>query len=265
MNKILLTACLFVLTIKAQSQLQKWKVSAYGGGALPVGRFAAQALRDPESGFAKSGESGSLSFSYALGRRFGLSTLFRFQQNPLNRQSAIDKDYFALQAWGTKITVTSEDWRMGVVVLGGYYSFPIKHKLSLDFTLMAGGLKTSAPKATQLYTEFITAYSSSTGVELDTAYTLYTKSKDPLKWTFAYVAGVSVTYKTSKRLSFLAGVDYTASMPTVTRMPVTYVNYVVTPNGPAAPSGGTLIPIGELRYKQPLTMLNCSIGAEIQF
>lgn len=87
MNKILLFVFFSLLHIGllfSQSTKDNGSLSLSVGPAVAIGKFAAKDLNRSSSGFAKTGESVSLSYSKLLSKHWGFSLDIHGQRNPLN-------------------------------------------------------------------------------------------------------------------------------------------------------------------------------------
>lgn len=87
MNKILLFvffSLLHVGLLFSQTTKDNGCLSLSVGPAVAVGKFAAKDLDKSSSGFAKTGESVSLSYSKILSKHWGFSVDIHGQRNPLN-------------------------------------------------------------------------------------------------------------------------------------------------------------------------------------
>ncbi len=87
MKKILLIIFFCPIQVSlvfSQTMKEKGFVSFTIGAAIPAGKFASNDLFDKSSGFAKTGESVSLSYSKFLSKHWGISVDIYGQRNPLN-------------------------------------------------------------------------------------------------------------------------------------------------------------------------------------
>jgi len=264
MVRIIISVILCLCAIDGQSQNYKWSISACAGLAIPVGKFATQNLSDQTSAFAKIGESANLSFGYYLNKHYGVSALVRLQRNKVDTKAQESKSLNGVSYPNYNIKINTGSWKSIAFMIGGYYQVSLSERFYLNFELKAGIIKTSVPKTTELNTQFGTFYSNGV-IEKDTTYTLITKNKYPLQWTAAYLASGGIKYKLNGKVFILGLIDYSFTEPTVIRQPMEVVTSIATSNGTVIASSGATVPIGRLKYKQPIATINISFGIQCYF
>jgi hypothetical protein len=114
MKKILLLLSLTAFQntfVFSQAKKDKGSISVSFGPALPVGKFSAKDINDNVAGFAKLGQSVSVSYSKLLSKNWGIAIDLRGQRNPLNTR--------ALQNSLSTTTIYQ-----GILVAGSGLNFP---------------------------------------------------------------------------------------------------------------------------------------------
>jgi hypothetical protein len=71
----------------SQNNIDKGSFAVSIGPAFPVGAYAAKDLSKPSSGFAKIGQSASVTYDRLLEKHFGFSAALHLQRNPLNTKA----------------------------------------------------------------------------------------------------------------------------------------------------------------------------------
>lgn len=137
---------LFFVSDKALSQ-DKGYIALSAGIASPIDNFAS---KDPnntqEAGYARVGGFFDISAGYKLGKNFGVSALLLGRINSVDVQVLANQ--YALESQGAVQHVTSTSWKIGGGLVGGYGSFPVAEKISIETKLMFGFLRAQSPKIT---------------------------------------------------------------------------------------------------------------------
>ncbi len=183
------------------------------GPTFPVGNFAKKDI-GPSSGHAKAGQFASVSYSYLLGKRFGLTGTLLAQRNPINAR-AMGSSFGQLKIFdgiyspslpvqpNQSLYITYHNWQvekgswlMGTLLAGGYGLFPLSgdNKISLTTKAMIGVMYVKSPDV-----EAKTVTDTSI-VQLQQG----SKSSFGL----AYLVSVGTKYNCTKRISLLVSLDF---------------------------------------------------------
>ena len=193
-----------------------------------MGDFASKDQKNPDAGFAKPGAIFDVSFAYKLGTHFGFSILLRSQANYVDEQAALDQ--IASQYPTYRVSLATGYWGLGGFMFGGYGSFPIAKKWSIDSRAMIG---------------FMTATSPTYDARLigSTNNLVILQQSSATATSFAYLVGAGLRWNVGRRICLLWNVDYSAAKPEFT----TY-----STNNLGAGSNNT--------YVQPLSTFNSALG-----
>lgn len=192
---------LFALITSSYSQDEKGFIGISLGPSIPIGDFASKDVKNSSAGGADPGAIFNLSFSYKLGEsNFGIAGLLHGQSNPFNSQVLIDNVFD--QSAPVNLTVESENWEIGGLMLGGFGSFPITQKVSFDTRAMIGYLNASSP-------EFTITYSTN-------AQKGWIKTESASTYSLSYLVGAGFKFDVGKKIYLLTNVDYLSSNPEFT-------------------------------------------------
>lgn len=199
MKKALFSTLLVIAMFwQLHAQDQNGYIGISLGPSFPTGGFAKQDPDEKDAGWAKTGAIFDISFAYKFGNsNFGVAALLRGQANPMDAEAIADE--LAGQIPGVLITVTTTNWQIGGLMLGGYGSFPISEKASFDTKALIGFMSTTAPEIT-------TTATSTYGSE-------WVKQSSKTASSFGYLLGAGFRFDLGKKLSFLTQVDYMGTKP----------------------------------------------------
>lgn len=168
------------------------------GPSIPIGDIASTDMDRQSAGFARTGAIFDVSFGYKIGKYFGVSGLLRGQANKTDAQ-AMANEIVNKIPFDLSVRVESQSWSIGAFMLGGYGSFPVEKKVSVESRLMIGFLSAKFPNVT-----FDLSGSDGTG---------WVKRSGSTGSSFAYLIGAGVKYDAGKRVCLLANLDYLGAEP----------------------------------------------------
>ncbi len=203
---------LFIIVI-ALSNLHaqnKGYVALSFGGSSPLGDFADKSDNNPNAGFAKLGTSLDLSIAYKLGKRFGMAAMVKNQSVPSDSDALTN--YYEYN-YSVITSATAGNWNLTNLMIGGYGSFPIVNKLSLESKLMIGAVIATSPEIyrTQL-------------IALKSVYNPIGNFSKNTSTTYGILFNAGLKYDLAKRICLLLNLDYLQSNPSFT-----YNNYYNKP------------------------------------
>lgn len=196
-NLLTLMVILLLNTFSSFSQ-DKGYIALSLGPSIPLGDFASKDMDKESAGFAKAGAIFDISFGYKLGKHFGISGLLRGQANKTDAQ-AMANEIAGKIPFDMNVRVESETWSVGALMVGGYGSFPVDKKISIESRLMIGFLSANMPKVT---------FNLSTTDE-----SAWVKRSSSTGSSFAYLIGAGIKYDAGKRVCVLANLDYLGANP----------------------------------------------------
>lgn len=250
---------LLIYTANLYAQIDRWNISVEIGPSFPTGKFGSKNIRDSAAAFANIGPAINFTFDYKLTHSFSFSILLSGQENKVDTKSMAEKLRSAVP--GAVFNAESGYWKIGKIMGGINFSLPLWGRENFLFTarLMAGALKTTVPKITVTEEGYVDSLGT-VGVSQ------VSEDKKPLPWSFAYLAGVGLKYKLTKKFFLQTNLDYSSASP---KAPLVLV---IIPGGfNAYPIGGNsgnpiVIPDGKPHYyKQPVSSLNFCVGGGISF
>jgi len=195
MKKALLIMAL-ISTSFVFSQDKGYLVVAFGT-STPLGDFAGKNINNNSSGFANQGVAFDLSFGRKLSKYFGIAALVREQINSVDAQAIADGFSKQQPTYSNSVNITG--WTLGGYMLGGYGSFPINDKMSIDTKIICG---------------FLAAQSPSITVNLnDGVNSLWVKQHSASSTAFAYLFGVGYRFNPAKHFCLSANFDYLGANP----------------------------------------------------
>ena len=185
-NFLTLMVILLLNTFTSFSQ-DKGYIALSLGPSFPLGEFASKDMDNESAGFAKPG-----------GKNVGVSALLRGQANKTDAQ-AMANEIAGKIPFDMNVRVESETWSVGALMVGGYGSFPVDKKISIESRLMIGFLSATLPKVT---------FDLSTTEEA-----AWVKRSSSKGTSFAYLIGAGIKYDAGKRVCVLANLDYLGANP----------------------------------------------------
>ncbi|HLY68141.1 MAG TPA: hypothetical protein VKR53_00345 [Puia sp.] len=252
-------AALFTANVHAQDS--RWSLTAGVGLAFPLGEFGSKNIRDSTAAFAKAGPACNLGFDYKLKKNVELSFLFSGQQNNVDTKIL---DYRLDAAFpGYAFHSTSNNWLSWKLMAGAYFLFPLdqKNKINVTARLMAGMLKTSTYKFSQMQTTLPkdSLNLGGGGGLLAESYEFY---RHPVSAAFTYLAGVGIQYRLDKRISFKTSIDYSAATLRFARIGnARFSGFTLVTGTTTGP--GTVNQMVQVYPKQPFASMNWCGGVEI--
>ena len=200
-----LTILLFIIIsapylLFAQSILERYSLSLSIGTSIPIGDFSKTDGKNMFSGYAKTGETAKLSFSYKLTEIIGLEAMAYGQRNALNTgefETQLGETYFFQDGRNySNWEVEKKRWMTGSFLAGvtGEYAIDHANKISIKAKALSGlalvkspDLKTES-KSADAFAAFRGEYGSAKGI--------------------AVLFGAGLQYKLNNRLSLLINSDY---------------------------------------------------------
>jgi hypothetical protein len=249
MRKHLLTiAILFCTFLSASGQTANahFFVELAAGASVPVGKFADKTyssdfLKSDPSGLAKTGVGVSVTGGYHINKRWSVLLLLGGSQNMQDKKAY---ENYLKQKYGNNITtsVTTENWKVGKIMAGGYIEIPFSKSGKLFFRpkILTGICKAKAPKYS--YIGF-----DENGFLLPDN---FTKSEEHPGWAFCYQAGAALKYSLSKKIYLLLDANYFNGTPAL--------KYNYNPN---FPNPGPATTPGKRNYN--VSSVNTFFGAGI--
>lgn len=204
-NLLSLILILLLNTIGLYAQ-DKGYIAVSLGPSIPLGDFASKDIDKESAGFAKTGAIFDISFGYKLGKNFGVSALLRGQANKTDAQ-AMANEMVSKIPFEMNVRVESQAWSLGALMVGGYGSFPVEKKFSVESRLMIGFISATLPKVT-----FDLSDADGSG---------WVKRSSTTGTSFAYLIGAGIKYDAGKRVSVLANIDYMGANPEFSDVEVT--------------------------------------------
>ena len=213
MKNFILTLSILLVTVQCFAQTEstntsenlddrKGYLAIMLGPSFPVGDYADDDLNNDQAGLAKTGFSlFLLDFGYKFHRNIGIAASWFGGSNPVDAQVLADGLAYNIGgAW----TVESGAFSYGGLFVGPMFSIPLK-KVDLDLRVVGGF-------ATGFFPEI--KVRSNTGVNFN--------QESANGSCFAYSIGAGTRVHFSKKLSFIARVDYIAMTPE-TEVTIDYV------------------------------------------
>jgi hypothetical protein len=275
MKKILLLFSLTAFKITfvfSQRFKDKGTISISVGPALPVGKFSAKDINDNIAGFAKPGQSVSVSYSKLVSKNWGIAIDIRGQRNPLNTTAlknslSTAKISQGISFWSGSVTnipppqlttviypnwqFEKKAWLYGALLLGptGQFTVDKSNKITLITKAMIGAVYAQSPA---------TKGSSIT----DTATARIEQSKSSA-FGFIYSFSGGVNYSLNKKVFLSATLTY-AGTNQITFKDVTS-SLLTTKGSFTSPAGfSTQQLITTADGKQPISSVNLLFGIGIK-
>ncbi|HVW99001.1 MAG TPA: hypothetical protein VHA52_00955 [Candidatus Babeliaceae bacterium] len=213
-KKLLLLVAVIVFSshLYAQDSSGKLSLEVVAGPAVPLGTFASKdtsfkpASSGEVAGWAKTGVAINVSVDYRVTSKIGVSLLAGWQQN-VRDKAPLEKQLKGGNNEGRNIraVIDKEYWRVGKMMLGGFFETPTSTSGKLDFQskILIGASKTAIPG----YNYSVILLPSN---DLSTA---AKGGKISLPWAFCYQVNIGLKYFLSNKLSLLAQLDYFGAMP----------------------------------------------------
>jgi hypothetical protein len=197
MKKIVVALC--ILTFGSIYSQDKGYIALTIGASSPMGAFSSKNTNDDSSGLALTGAVVDLSMGYKLSKTLGVAFMIQKQANQLDGQVFIDNIKQNNPTFSGTVATTS--WIANSILVGGYGSFPIAKKISLESRALVGMAYASSPELSINLTD----------TNGNNAWFQKSSSNGS---SFAYVVGVGLKYDLWKKFCLLAHVDYHNTKPT---------------------------------------------------
>jgi hypothetical protein len=272
MKKILLLFSLIAFQITfvfSQAKKDRGSISISVGPALPVGKFSAKDINDNLAGFAKMGESVSISYSKLLSKNWGIAIDLRGQRNPLNTMAlqnslSTTKIYQGILSGSIFPSIPppqvsypiypnwqfeKQAWLYGALLLGptGQFIIDQSKKITLTTKAMLGAVYAKSP---------VLKGSSIT----DTATARIEQSKSSA-FGFMYSFSGGVNYSLNKKVFLSAALTY-AGTNQITFKEVT-TTVTTTKGSFASPGFSVSQSLITADGKQPISSINLLLGIGI--
>jgi hypothetical protein len=274
MKKILLLFSLIAFQITfvfSQVKKDRGSISISVGPALPVGKFSAKDINDNLAGFAKMGQSVSVSYSKLLSKNWGIAIDLRGQRNPLNTTALQNSLSTARISQGISFlsgSVTNipppqlatviypnlqfekKAWLYGALLLGptGQFAIDQSKKITLITKAMLGAVYAKSP---------VLKGSSIT----DTATVRIDQSKSSA-FGFIYSFSGGVNYSLNKKVFLSAALTYAGTNQIIFKEVTTTVT--ATKGSFASPGFSVSQSIITADGKQPISSINLLFGVGIK-
>jgi hypothetical protein len=272
MKKILLLFSLIAFQITfvfSQAKKDRGSISISVGPALPVGKFSAKDINDNLAGFAKMGESVSISYSKLLSKNWGIAIDLRGLRNPLNTMAlqnslSTTKIYQGILSGSIFQNIPppqvsypiypnwqfeKQAWLYGALLLGptGQFIIDQSKKITLTTKAMLGAVYAKSP---------VLKGSSIT----DTATARIEQSKSSA-FGFMYSFSGGVNYSLNKKVFLSAALTY-AGTNQITFKEVT-TTVTTTKGSFASPGFSVSQSLITADGKQPISSINLLLGIGI--
>ncbi len=184
----------------AQYNSERSSLSISIGTSVPVGDFSKTDPNNTSAGYAKTGETLTLSFGYKLTKTIGLEAAVYGQRNALNTgeyEKQLGETYFFRDERNySNWEVEKKRWMTGSVLAGvtGEYAIDQTNKISIKAKALAGFALVKSPdlkaesKSADAYAVFSGEYGSAKGISV--------------------LLGVGIQYKLNNRFSLFLNSDY---------------------------------------------------------
>ncbi len=259
---IYLAALLFVPLLNLFSQVTgRGSISLSVGPALPVGDFAKKEL-DPTSGFAKAGQSASLSYAHLLEKRFGFTVSLHAVRNPIDTK-AMEKSFSELKVFqglyssSTPIQPTQipyatypnwkidkSSWLSAALLVGGYGVFPATQSERLAFTTKA-----------MIGVMYIKSPELEAGSVTDTAI-VHLEQGSRSAFGLAYLLSAGTKYNCTKKISLLVNLEFLGT----SQIKFDDVKQTITIARMSTGTGGFFMQQTTGTQKQAIGSLNLNVG-----
>jgi hypothetical protein len=233
---------LFSSVSHAQDKNSNFFAEAFAGPSIPVGKFGSKEHTDFSAGLASPGFTAGVSFGYTVSGNLSIVLLAGGSQNKMDKE-AFEKRINQSAMPGTYSKVSTDDWKIGKLMLGGEYQWQQKRPQRISFTskILGGIVKTAIPAYTGL------VYSSSTNMLNGN----FASDKKPMPLAFCYQIGSAINYRLNKNFCLLADANYFNGKANYNDNRI-----------PAFPSPGPDIPY---KVKFGLSSVNVTVGARVKF
>lgn len=229
------------ITFNAKAQEEEQPVKSYfgffGGMSIPQSDFAKSTYDNNKAGFAKRGLSYGLDGAYYFYKRLAIGGTISYMDNgELSQANADSLAAGYTRSFGAdQATVTAHNRYQTVsILLGPQYSFNYG-KFILDLRASAGFIKVYKTPETDILLA---------GVTNQTA-TFYQRSASAT--VFAYSGNLALRYKLSDNVHLVLRGNY------------------VNSSGPSITNDGRSTNIGRLVTKQPITIIQTTLGLNFSF
>lgn len=172
------------------------------GAAIPSSDFGSNDRRNGSAGYAKkTGFTFNVATAYKLHEYFGVIALFYGLVNGIDEKSKANQ-FDSPKPEGYYIeTHQSNPWLVGGLMGGGYCSYPIHEKWSIETRVLIGFSAIVLPDFTVKFTN------------PDTSDVYIIKERSTTETTFSYMMGLGLKYDVGNRICLLTNIDYIGASP----------------------------------------------------
>jgi opacity protein-like surface antigen len=199
MNKktLILIHILSMISLNMASQDSKQSIALSIGAALPKGDLALTDVDNVKAGFANTGLSINLNYTYQVHRYIGVSAQLGFMENPIDAnaiQNDLNNKFMKMNVVLGMQNLTINPMAKFSLLIGPQGFIPITNKLAITPYVLAG---------------ISNIYKSEINYKLPT--TAWVKFEGKTGQCFSYLFGLGVQYKIKNKLFLTAKVDYNYS------------------------------------------------------
>lgn len=169
------------------------------GSCIPSGDFGSNDYRNSSAGYAKTGIMFDIAMAYKLHEYFGVAAVFYGQANSIDEPGKANQMDLARE--GFTETYQSNPWLVGGLLAGGYCSYPIHQKWSVESRILFGFSTILLPDFTDKFTN------------PNTGEIYIVKEKSTSATAFSYLVGLGVKYDLNKDICLLTNLDYIGARP----------------------------------------------------
>lgn len=177
-------------------------IAASIGAAIPSADFGSNDRKNLAAGYAKkTGLTFNVATAYKLHEYFGVTALFYGLVNGIDEKGKANQlDSPKPEGYYIE-THQSNPWFVGGVMGGGYCSYPIHEKWSIESRVLIGFSTITLPDFTAKFTN------------PDTGDIYIMKERSTNETTFSYLMGLGLKYDVGNRICLLTNIDYMGASP----------------------------------------------------
>jgi len=170
------------------------------GTSIPSGDFGSNDYRNSSAGYTKTGIMFNIAMAYKLHEHFGVAALFYGQANKIDELGKANQLNYP-SSEGLTETYQSNPWLTGGLLAGGYCSYPILEKWSVESRILLGFTTILLPDFTDKFTD------------PNTGDIYIIKERSTSATSFSYLMGLGLKYDIGNRICLLTNVDYIGARP----------------------------------------------------
>ncbi|MHA4808838.1 hypothetical protein ACX0G9_12060 [Flavitalea flava] len=231
------------------------------GPSFPIGQFGNKDASDPKSGLADIGGMADLSYVYKIRHsNYGLVASIRVRENRFNSSAFLDPFEKEFPDFDWSQSQIKKSWKVGAVMIGGSYSFPITKRVNLEGQLMAGIAKAYLP-------DIVVMGFRDTAAIPGHGDFIHAETKKVNATTFSASIKIGASCKLTDRWSLVANVDYWYLRPTFKNLTQTLAqanNLIIS--GLYSLSNASSISYYQYtrNYPQDMSTLNITVGLSMR-